>query len=121
METHPDDNAMKTKCTVISSDRNIGVRFFPLAQMIGWWHDTDSFMDGNICILELINYMQNPSSEFIQRHDRNVGSEGFRMCHCTVELVKTNNLNLRTHFFTVVCNKFPCYRIVAFLNTCINE
>ena len=52
--------------------------------MIGWWNDTDSFMDENICILELINDIQNPSSEFIQRHDRNVGSEGFRMCHCTV-------------------------------------
>ena len=77
-------------------------------------------MNGNICIIELISDIQNPGSESMHICDSNVDYEGFGMCHRTVGVIKINNLNLRTHIFKVVSNKFLCIKIVEFNNTWIN-
>ena len=56
-------------------------------------------------------------------HSRNryFGSKGVSVCQCTVGLIKINTLNMRTPIFKVMCNKCPCIKTVAFLNTWINE
>ena len=47
-------HALKKKWTIISIESNIGVRYFKPVQIIGWWTDTESFMNGKICILKCI-------------------------------------------------------------------
>ena len=89
--------------------------------IIGWWTDTDHFMNGNICILECITEIQNHGSEFMHSLNRNVDSEVLIMCHGTVVLIKINTLNMRTPICTVVCNDFPCIITVALLNNRRNE
>ena len=62
--------------------------------MIGWWTNTDLFTNGNICIIEIITYIQNTGNNSMQTLNINVDYEGLRMCHRTVELIKTNTLNI---------------------------
>ena len=47
-------HALKKKCTVLLIDRNIGIMFFKPAQIIGWWDNTDFFLNGEIFIMECI-------------------------------------------------------------------
>ena len=112
---------LNKKFTAILIDGNIGVIFFKLVQIIGWWTETDSYMNGEICILEQINDTQNPGREYMNSHDSNVDSEGVKMCHWTIGLIKINTLNMRTHIYTVAINKFTFTTTVALLDTCINE
>ena len=102
-------------------ERDIGVIFFKKVQIIGWWNDTVSFVNVDICILEIITDIQNTARDSMHIHNINVDSEGVIMCHGTVGLRKINTLNLITPIFTVVCNKFPCIITVTFLNTWRNE
>ena len=111
---------LKKKSNFISIERNIWVRYFKPVYIIGWWNDTESFINGNIFILEHITVIQNIGSESMHSRDINIGSEGFIMCHWTVVLIKINTLNLITPIRKVACNKFPCIRTVAFLNTWSN-
>ena len=46
---------------------------------------------------------------------RNVGTEEIYMYYWTIILIKVNDLDLRTIFYTVSCNKFPCIRTVVYL------
>ena len=78
-------------------------------------------MNGNICILECITDIQNPGSESMHSHNRNVDSEGFIMCYKTVGTIKINILNLRTTICTVACKTFPYIGTSTLLNTWINE
>ena len=55
--------------------------FLKPAQIIGWWNDTYAFMNGDICILEIITEIQNPGSESMHICDRNIDYEGVSMCH----------------------------------------
>ena len=89
--------------------------------IIGWWNDTDSSMNGDICIMEWITDIHNPSNKSMHSFNRNVDSEGFSMCHWTIVMIKINTLNLRTTIYTVIYNKYPCIITVAFLNTFRNE
>ena len=114
-------HALKTKWTATSIDSNIGVIFFKPVYIIGWWTDTNSFINVHICILECIIDIQNPGSESIHIRDSNVYNEVFRMCHWTVVLIKINALNLRNPIFTVACNFCTCIKTVTFLNTWSNE
>ena len=57
------------------SERKIGVIFFKQVQIIGWWDDTDSFMNWNISIMGIITDTQNPGSEYMHSRYRNVDSE----------------------------------------------
>ena len=50
--------ALKEKRNVISIERNIEVIFFKPVYIIGWWNDTDSFMNVNIYILECMADIQ---------------------------------------------------------------
>ena len=100
---------------------NIGVSFFKPVYIIGWCTDTEYFINGNIFILGWITDIQNPCSESMHSRIRNVRSEGVKLCHWTVELIKFNTLTLRTNFCTVGCKKITCIRTVTFLNICINE
>ena len=85
-------HALKTKRTIIWIEMNFGVRYFKPVQIKGWWTDKDSFMNGNICILEWITYIQNPGSESMYRRDSNVDYEEISMCHWAVELIKSTLL-----------------------------
>ena len=71
----------KTIWDVILIDSNIGVRFFKPVQIIGWWTDTYSFINGKICIMEIITYIKNTGSDYIYIRDRNVVSEVVSMCN----------------------------------------
>ena len=84
---------------------NIRVRSIKPFKIVWWWIDTDSFMNGNIFILEFITDIQNPGSESMHSRDSNVYSEGFIVCHWTIGLTKINTLNMRTHMCTVTRNK----------------
>ena len=107
----------KKKWTFISIERNIWVIFSKPVYIIGWWTDIDYFINGNIGILECITDIKNPGSDSMHSHNINFDSEGFRMCHRTLELIKINTFNLITPIFTVMCNKFPFIVTVAFFNT----
>ena len=112
---------LKTKLTFVSIERNIGLRSFKPVQIIGWWTDKYSFMNGKACIMEWITDIQNPGSDYMHICNINVDYEEVSMCHCNVGLIKINTLNLRTPICTVNCNTFPCIRTAAFLNTSSNE
>ena len=99
---------LKNKWTIILIERNIGVRFFKPVQIIGWWTDTEYFINCNIFIVEIITDIQNPDSESMHIQNSNVDYEGVIIYHRTVGLVKINTLNLRTPIFTVVCNNYTC-------------
>ena len=71
-------------------------------------------------VMRCITDIQNTGSESMHSRDRNVGSEGVSMCHCTVGMIKTNTLNLRTPICTVACKMFLRIRIFAFLNAWSN-
>ena len=71
--------------------------------------------------MEIITDIQNPGNKSNHRCDRNVNSEGFRMCNGNVGMIKRNYLNLRTLICTVARNNFICLRTVDFLNNWINE
>ena len=45
-------HALKGKCTFIYNEGKIGVISIKTVYIIGWWIDTDSFMNGKICILK---------------------------------------------------------------------
>ena len=110
-------HALKKKYTSFSIERNIGKPF----QIMGWWTDIDSLINGNIFILECITDNQNHGSESMHSRDRNVDYEGVSMCHWNVGLIKTNTLNLRNPVCTVLCKTFPCIRTDVFLDNWINE
>ena len=93
--------ALKTTWTIILTERNIGVRYFKPVQIIGWWNKKDSFTNANICIMEIINDIQNPVRKSMHIHNSNVYYEGFRMRHGTIGLIKINTLNMRTLIYTV--------------------
>ena len=63
-------------------------------------------MNGNICILKCITDTQNTESESMHIQDRNVDSEGVRMCQWDLEQIKINSLNMRTPVFKVARNEF---------------
>ena len=63
---------------------------------------------GTFLILKYITDIQNPGSESMHICNSNVDSEGVRMCHWTVWLIKTNTLNLRTLIFTVTGKYISC-------------
>ena len=109
------------RCTTIYILRNIGVIFSEPFQIIGWWNRKKYFMNGDICIMECITDIKNPSSGSMHSCDRNIDSEGVSMFHRAVGLIKINNLNLKTPICTVPCNDLLCIRKVPFLNTWINE
>ena len=44
-------HALRKKWTIISIERNIGVISFKQVQIIGWWTDTDYFINGKSFIL----------------------------------------------------------------------
>ena len=94
---------------------------FKPVHIIGWWNETDSYVDGYIFIMEYITDTQNPGSEYMYIRNRNVYYEWVRMCHWTVLLIKINTFNLITPIFTVSCNGFTCIITVSLLNTCSNE
>ena len=77
--------ALNTKLTVALIERNIGVIFSKTDQIIGRCNDTYSFMNRNICILEIITDIQNLVGNSIHIRDRNVDSEGVNMFPKTVE------------------------------------
>ena len=89
--------------------------------IIGWWTDTDYFINWNIFILKFITDIQNPGSESMHSCDRNVDYEGFSMCHWILGSIEINILNMITPFCTVECKNFPCIVTVTFLNTRSNE
>ena len=68
-------NALKTKWTLISIERNIGVRFFKPVYIIGGWNDTESLMNGNICFLKCITDIKYTGIESMHSRDRYVDSE----------------------------------------------
>ena len=107
--------------TVILVEINIGVIVFKPVHMIGWWIDTNLFMNENIFILYSITDIQYPGSESMHRRDINVDSEGFIMYHRTLGLIKINSLDMITPICTVVCKIFPCIITVTLLNTWSNE
>ena len=109
-------HSLKAKWTIILIDSDIGLRIFKPVQIIRWWTDTDSFINGKMFILEIITDIQNPGSI---RYS-NIYSGGVRICHGTVGLIKINYFNLRNTLCTVTCKKFPWIRTVAFLNPWIN-
>ena len=94
-------------------ERKIGVVFFKPDHIIGWWRDTDSFMNMYMCILESITDIYNPGSEYMHIRDSNVYSEGVSMCHRTIVLTKIKTLNMKTPICTVACNTFLCIITVA--------
>ena len=67
----------------------IGVRSLKPVYIIGWWNETDSFMNGKTCIMEYITTIQNIGSESMHICNINVDSEGVGMCHWTVGLIKS--------------------------------
>ena len=69
-------HALKKKWSFISIESNIGVRYLKPVYIIGWWTDTYSFMNGNICVLKFITDVQNPGSESMYSRDSNVYYEG---------------------------------------------
>ena len=96
-------HTLKTKWTTILIKRYIGVIFFKPVQIIRYWTDTDYFMNGNICILEIITEIQNHGNEYINSRDSFVYFEVVRMCHGNLGLFKRNTLNLRNPICTVAC------------------
>ena len=64
-----------SKRTVILIEKNIGVIFFKLVQIIGWWTDTDYYKNRNICIIESSTNIQKPGSESMNIHYRIFYSE----------------------------------------------
>ena len=74
---------------------------FKPVHIIGCYTDIESFIDGNICIMEFNSDIQNTISESMHSRDINVDSEGVIMFHWTVGLIKINTLNLRTPIYTV--------------------
>ena len=114
-------HVFKTKWNTIPINRNIGLRVFKPVKIIGWWNDTKSFINWNICVLESITDIQHPFSSSTHSQYSNVDPELFRMCYWTMILIKFNALDIRTPIFTVLYNKFTCIRTVTFLNTWINE
>ena len=78
-------------------------------------------MNGRIFITEYISDIQNTGSESMHSRDRNFESEGVRMCHWTVVMIKINTLDMRDLIFTVECNKIPFIITVSFLNTLSKE
>ena len=87
-------HTLKIKRAFIFIERNIGVRSLKPVQIIGWWTDTDSIIYGNGCILKCMSAIQNPGSESIHSHNRNVDYEGISMCHWNVGLIQINTLNM---------------------------
>ena len=85
--------------------------------ILGWWTDTDSFINGNICIMGWITDIPNPGSDYMHICNRNVYSEWVSMCHWTELLITINTLNIITPTSTVTWNKFPWIITVTFLNT----
>ena len=77
------------------------MRFFKPVHIKGCWTDIEYFIDGNICIMKCIADIHNTGSESMHSRDINFDYEGVRMFHCTVVLIKINNLNLRTPIYTV--------------------
>ena len=64
-----------SKRTVILIEKNIGVIFFKLVQIIGWWTDTDYYKNRKICIIESSTNIQKPGSESMNIHYRIFYSE----------------------------------------------
>ena len=114
-------HALKKKCTTISIESKIRVRFIKPVHIIGWWADTDSFINGNICILGCITDIQSPGSESMQSRDINSDYDRVRMYHWIVGLIKINTFNTKSPIFTVVCNKFPFTITLSLLNNWINN
>ena len=72
---HEFHSRLEGKWTIIFIESNIGVRCFNPVQIIRWWTDTDSSMNGNIYIMKFITDIQNTVTEYIHSRDSNVDSE----------------------------------------------
>ena len=77
-------HALKKKLTIILVERKIGVIFIKPVYIIGGCTYIDSFMNGNICMMECITYIQNTVSESMHINNRNVDSKEVSMCHRNV-------------------------------------
>ena len=114
-------HTLKIKWNIISIDIKIGVRYFKPFYIIGWWTDTEYFINGNIFVLKYITDIQNPGSESIHICNINFDPELFCMCYWTLGLIDINNFNLRTPICIVSCKMFSCIRTVTWFNTRSNE
>ena len=112
---------LKTKQNLISVEREIGVIFFKSVQIIWWYTDTDSLINGKIDFWESITDIQNHGNESIHSPNINVDSEGSIMCHRTVVMIKINTFNIITPICTLACNEFSFIITISFLNTRCNE
>ena len=98
-------HALKNKWTFVIK-RNIGVRSLKSVNIIWWWNDIDSFINGKICVIKCITDIQNPGSESMHSCNNNVDYEVISIFLLTVGLIKINTLNLITLIYIVAYNKF---------------
>ena len=106
---------------LISIEGNIRVIYFKPIQIIGWWNDKQSFINWNICIMEIITNIQYPCSNYIHRCYKSFDPELISMWYWNIRLIKINDLDMRTSICRALCKKIPCIITVTFLDTWINE
>ena len=90
---------------LISIEGNIRVIYFKPIQIIGWWNDKQSFINWNICIMEIITNIQYPCSNYIHRCYKSFDPELISMWYWNIRLIKINDLDMRTSICRALCKK----------------